>query len=119
MPGCFPTLPVVLDYPRETLRRATNDGDGILLAHQHRARVRRIRLFVPLSRIDELFKAMEMEFPMLEYLYIEISDLALRPYLEIHHTFRAPRHVPITHDLRGPRNTFYYVPSLPVPLPSI
>ena len=56
---------------------------------------------------------------------------ALRPYLEIHHTFRAPRlrHLVLTKcpllvtsqslDLRGPHNTFPYVPSFPVPPPSI
>jgi hypothetical protein len=34
---------------------------------------------------------MEMEFPILEYLYIEISDREWRPDFEIHHTFQAPR----------------------------
>jgi hypothetical protein len=90
--GCFPTLPIILDYPRETLRWTVKDGDGILLALQQRARVRRIRLFVPPSHEVELVKATEMEFPMLEYLFIGVSDRGeLRPDLEIHRTFQAPR----------------------------
>ena len=32
-----------------------------------------------------------MEFPILEYLYIEISDREWHPDFEIHHTFQAPR----------------------------
>jgi hypothetical protein len=68
------------------------DADGILLALQQRARIRRIRLVVTPTYEAKLVKAIEMEFPMLEYLYIGLSDRGeLLPVLEINHTFQAPR----------------------------
>ena len=87
-----PPLPIALDYARKDRGWTVEDGDGILLALQHRARVRRIRLCVPHLHERKLFTALEMEFPMAEYLYIEIlSPTEMRPGLEIHHTFQAPR----------------------------
>lgn len=87
-----PPLPIVLDYAHQTRRWTEEDEDGILLALQHRARVRRIRLCVPRSHERKLFMAIEKEFPMLEYLYIGLSVLTkLRPGLEMYPTFQAPR----------------------------
>jgi len=89
---CFPPLPIVLDYPHVDRRRTAQDKDGILLALQHRARLYRIRLCVPPSHEEKLVMAIEMEFPMLEYLYIGISNLVIvHQDLEISQTFQAPR----------------------------
>jgi len=88
---CSPAFPIVLDYTHRTRRWTVEDEDGILLALQHRAQVRRIRLVFPCSHERKLFMAIEMEFPMLEYLYIGISDQEVRPDLKIPHTFQAPR----------------------------
>ena len=90
---CFPTIPIVLDYSHdESLHWTVENGDGILLALQQRARIRRIRLVVPPTYEARLVKAIEMEFPMLEYLFIGLSDRGgLLPVLEINHTFQAPR----------------------------
>ena len=89
---CSPPLPIVLDYTHLTRRWTEEDEDGILLALRHHARLHRICLFVPPSHESKLFVAIEKEFPMLEYLYIEFSPLAnLRPGLDIYSTFQAPR----------------------------
>jgi len=89
---CFPPFPIVLDYPYETRSWTVEDEDGILLALQHRARLHRIRLCVPPDHEEKLVMAIEMEFPMLEYLYIGISNFVMvDPGLEISHTFQAPR----------------------------
>ena len=87
---CSPALPIVLDYAHQTRRWTVADEEGILLALQHRARVRCIRLFVPRLREGKLFMAIETEFPVLEYLYVGISSLMeVRPGLEIPHSFQA------------------------------
>jgi len=89
---CSPPLPIVLDYTHQTRRWTEEDEDGMLLALRHRARVHRIRLCVPRSHEKKLSLAIEMEFPMLEYLYIGVSTLTtLRPDLEIYPSFQAPR----------------------------
>jgi hypothetical protein len=68
------------------------NADGILLALQHRARIRRIRLVVTPTYEAKLVKAIEMEFPMLEYLFLGLSDRGeFQPVLEINPTFQAPR----------------------------
>jgi hypothetical protein len=72
-----------------------DDREGMSLALQQRAQVHRIRLWVPPSHdLEEglLVEAMEMEIPILEYLYIGISEwVESRPDLVFHHTFQAPR----------------------------
>ena len=89
---CFPTVPIVLDYSHESLHWTVENADGIMLALQQRARIRRIRLVVTPTYESELVKAIDMEFPMLEYLFIGLSDRGeFQPVLEINHTFQAPR----------------------------
>ena len=87
-----PALPIVLDYTSRTRGWTTDDENGILLALQHRTRVRRIRLYVPRLHEAKLLMAIEMKFPMLECLCIEFSSLmGAHPGLEVQHTLQAPR----------------------------
>ena len=64
-----PPLPLVIDrFHHNTI--TARDKDNILLALQHRDRVRHIRLQMPVSDLQSLIVAMDGEFPMLEYLAI-------------------------------------------------
>jgi hypothetical protein len=63
-----PPLPLIIDYECRILM--TKDEEGIMLALQHRDRVRRVNLRMPLPRLQKLITALDDEFPMLEYLYI-------------------------------------------------
>jgi hypothetical protein len=67
-----PPLPLIIDHIHEygTGNITTEDEEGIMLALQHRDRVRRIRLQMPLLDLQKLLLAVDEEFPMLEYLYI-------------------------------------------------
>jgi hypothetical protein len=47
------------------------DEEGIILALQHRDRVRRIRIRKPVSILQKLIIALDGEFPILEFLLIE------------------------------------------------
>jgi hypothetical protein len=66
-----PPLPLVIDYVDEDRKTTTEDEGGILLALQHRHRVRHIRLCIPVSNLQKVIEAIDGEFPMLEYMYIE------------------------------------------------
>jgi hypothetical protein len=71
---------------------ATEDEEGILLALERRDRVRRIRLRMPVLTLKRLIKAIDEEFPMLEYLYLYTTpQTVLDPGLSLPLTLRAPR----------------------------
>ena len=67
-------LPLVIEY----IHRGTDghispkDKQEIILALQHRGRVRRIRLHAPYS--ETVFRALDGEFPILECLYLKIPN---------------------------------------------
>ena len=85
-----PPLPLIIDYvDQDPSHEVTvEDEEGILLALQHRHRVRCIRLCVPALNLQKLVVAIYGEFPMLEYLYI--NPLALDgKSLILPETFRA------------------------------
>ena len=84
-----PPLPIILDYVDDSRRVSTEDEEGILLALQHRDRVRRIRLHMPVQDLQRLIVAIHDEFPMLEYLFIE-PLCRHRRGLILPQTFRAP-----------------------------
>jgi hypothetical protein len=66
-----PPLPLVIDYQ---LRRdddfSAEDEEGAILALKQYDRVRRVRLVLPLARLQKLISAMEDGYPILEYLII-------------------------------------------------
>jgi hypothetical protein len=83
-------LPLIIDYLDEDPVTA-DDEEGVVLALQHRNRVRRIRIQMPGLDWPRLALAIDGEFPMLEYLYLGL----LSEYLILPETFQTPqlRHV--------------------------
>jgi hypothetical protein len=91
-----PTIPLIIDHFDDRYQGLTaEDEKGILLALQHRDRVRRIRLLKPTPILQKLIIALDGEFPILEFLLIwhqryhwpvveQITNLNLPE------TFRAP-----------------------------
>ena len=65
-----PPLPIIIDHLVVDDEITSEDEWAILLALQHRDRVRRIRLLVPVLDSQDLIVAIDNEFPMLEYLFI-------------------------------------------------
>src|SRR5258708_2477750 len=90
-----PPLPLIVDYFDQHSDITAADEQGIILALQHRDRVRRIRVMKPIPILQKLIMALDGEFPILEYLSI-IHQRHRRPSIE-HNTplnlpeaFRAP-----------------------------
>ena len=91
-----PTVPLIIDYFDDGYQDLTaEDEKGIILALQHRDRVRRIRLLKPTPILQKLIVALDGEFPILEFLLIW-HQRHHRPVVEstmnlnLPETFRAP-----------------------------
>ena len=91
-----PALPLIVDHiDKEYDVLTAEDEEGIILALQHRDRVRRIRIRKSVSILQRLVIALDGEFPVLEHLSIDDRPF-LRPYinyitnLNFPETFRAP-----------------------------
>lgn len=93
-----PPLPLVIDYWRmgvmgfEPSRMVENE-EGILLALQHRDRLRRIRIIWPLLSLQKFIMAMDGDFSILEYLYVAPGPPAksnTTQSLVLPHAFQAP-----------------------------
>ena len=84
-----PSLPLIIDHMNGDLMNP-NDEFGILLALQHRDRLRRIRLHIPLPSLRNIVAAMNDEFPILEFLYI-MPTTQYHPNLRLPDTFQGPR----------------------------
>jgi hypothetical protein len=82
-------LPLVIEYMHRGTDRhiPPQDKQEIILALQHRCRVRRIRLHAPYS--ETVFRALDGEFPILECLYLKIPN-ARHVNWEPPRTFRTP-----------------------------
>jgi hypothetical protein len=66
-----PPLPLVIDYYIDGNRGLSEEDEkGIMLALQHRDRMRRIRLLMPHQDLQKFIAAIGKEFPMLEFLYL-------------------------------------------------
>jgi len=105
-----PPLPLIIDHILKDRDITAEDEEGILLALQHRHRVRRIRLEMPVPNLQKLAAAMVEEFPMLGFLYITAPTKG-DASLVLPQTFQAPhlRHLvldnvicPITSPLLTP-----------------
>ena len=70
-----PPLPLIIDYDGEGYDVTVEDEEGIVLALEQCDRIRRIRLFMPASRLEKLLLLMAIyeEYPILEYMIIEPS----------------------------------------------
>jgi hypothetical protein len=90
-----PSVPLSIDHFDEYQYPTAKDEEGVILALQHRDRVRRIRLLEPIPTLQKLIIALDGEFPILEFLLIqhqryhkpEIQDTTS---LNLPETFRAP-----------------------------
>ena len=97
-----PHLPLVIDHFDEENVITIKDEQGIILALQHRDRVRRIRLSDPIPYLQKFILALDGEFPILEFLLIyhsySVPTDAHDMSLNIPETFRAPhlRHLMLT-----------------------
>ena len=67
-------LPLVIEYMHKGVDNHISPGaeQGIIMALQHRGRVRRIRVHAP--RSEAVFRALDGEFPNLEGLYLKIPN---------------------------------------------
>jgi len=85
-----PPLPLVIDHGVRYHEVTVKDEEGILLALQHRDRVRRIRLRMPIPNLQRLIVAIDDHFPMLEYLYLA-PNTKHETNLRLPQTFQAPQ----------------------------
>jgi hypothetical protein len=63
-----PPIPLIIDHFDEYQDLTAEDEEGIILAFQHRDRVRRVRLMKPIPILERLITALDGEFPILEFL---------------------------------------------------
>ena len=91
-----PPVPLIIDHiDKEYDVLTAEDEEGIILALQHRDRVRRVRIMKSNSILQKLVIALGGEFPILEYLLIS-NRRATRPFIDLTtclnfpETFRAP-----------------------------
>ena len=88
-----PPFPLIIDHIHRFETNPTEVEGRILLALNHRDRVRCIRLQMQESPSERLMKIIDKEFPLLEYLYIRPPGMmVLRPdsNLSLPSTLRAP-----------------------------
>jgi len=76
-----PPLPLIIDYVDEHHGITSEDEEGILLALQHHARVRRLRLMMPVPALRNIIIAFGKEFSTLEYLYV--AKLTVETVMEV------------------------------------
>jgi len=93
-----PPFPLFINLNTEIYHPTTEDEERIMLALQHRDRVRRIRLQVPIQSLHNLITAIDGEFPVLEYLHIAPSS-ERDAHFTLPSTFEAPhlRHLWLDH----------------------
>ena len=67
-----PPLPLIIDYDGENDDISAEDEEGIALALEKHDRVRRIRLWMPVSKLEKLLPLMSIveEYPVLEYVIV-------------------------------------------------
>ncbi len=89
-----PSLPLIIDYVGRDRDITAEEEEGMKLALQLRHRVRRIRLQMPLARLQKVIVAVDQLFPMLECLYIQLPRRHSSGLI-LPNTFQAPhlRHV--------------------------
>ncbi|KAI0245961.1 hypothetical protein BJV78DRAFT_216758 [Lactifluus subvellereus] len=84
-----PSLPLIIDFLQGDREMTAEDEQGVLLALQHRVRVRRVGLWIPASNLRKLIMTVDDEFPNLERLFIRCWDEDDRS-LTLPKTFQAP-----------------------------
>ena len=117
-----PHLPLVVDYSERGRDITTDDEEGIIFALKQRERVLRVRLYVPVTSLREFIAAMNDEYPILEFLVIQLPFEDMSTILTLPETLQAPHlrslhlrgfapllcpsdRMSIAHDCCGPRHT--------------
>ena len=83
-----PLLPLVIDYTRTDI--TAEDEEAILLALSNRDRVRRIRLYIPVLKLQKLITAIDGEYPILENLILVDPPEDKSTVLILPETLQAP-----------------------------
>ena len=86
-----PPLPLAIHYMNPDLDITSTEEEGIILALKQRRRVHRIRFFMPTRNLDRLIKAIDEEYPVLEYLIMTSSSEDVSTVRILPATFQAPR----------------------------
>jgi hypothetical protein len=90
----YPPLPLIIDHFDKDCGSpiTAEDEEGIILALQHRDRVRRIRLRKSVSILQKFVNFLNGEFLILECLFIapRRSQPGIEPNMNLPETFRAP-----------------------------
>jgi hypothetical protein len=65
-----PPFPLIIDHVRRTHDLTAEDEEGIMLALQHRDRLCRLFLRMPVLSLQKVIPAIDDEFPIREYLIV-------------------------------------------------
>ena len=92
-----PPLPLVIDIDCQYHGITAEDQEALILALAQRDRVRRIRLFLPVLKLQKIIEAIDGEYPILEYLILGVPSEDKRAVLILPETLQAPplRHLVI------------------------
>jgi hypothetical protein len=85
-----PPLPLVIDYFHKHWDITAEDEEGITLALELRDRVRRVRLLMPVPKLQKLIMTINEEYPVLEYLIMEPPIEDTSSALILPETLQAP-----------------------------
>ena len=85
-----PPFPLIIFHDDHNPALTPEDERGIMFALKHRDRVRRISLKTPVPSSQKVIKAMDGQFPILEYLLITPPTIH-NAHLILPATFRAPQ----------------------------
>jgi hypothetical protein len=85
-----PPLPLVLHYMDTDRNITAAEEEGIILALEQRHRVHRIRFFMPTPNLERLIKAIDMKYPVLEYLIMTSLSGVVHPAWVLPTTLQAP-----------------------------
>ena len=83
-----PPLPLVIDYKSRAI--TAEDEEGIILALKQRDRVRRVRLRISVTSLQKLVVAMDEEYPILEFLLMELRIRDIDGILTFPEILQAP-----------------------------
>ena len=83
-----PHLPLVVDYYERSRDITTDDEEGIIFALKQRERVLRLR--TPVTNLQKFIAAMDDEYPILEFLVIELPAEDKSTILIFPETLQAP-----------------------------
>ena len=85
-----PHFPLVVDYYEGDRDITRDDEEGIIFALKQRERVLRVRLIAPVTSLQKFIAAMDDEYPILEFLIVELPVEDKSTILIFPETLQAP-----------------------------